>query len=134
MAPQVAVFLLDRSRGAQVARRLLGEVRQGILISDRWSDYHWIPAEKRQLCWARLLRHFKGFADCGEQARRIGMDLLACCKIMFDQWHRVRDGTLRRADFQHSMGPLSGEIFCCCCCARAAGATRPRWRAVVARH
>ena len=107
---QVAVFLLDRSRGAKVARRLLGEVRQGILISDRWSAYNWIPAEQRQLCWAHLIRHFKGFADYGEQARRLGIDLLACCKNMFDQWHRVRDGTLRRADFQHLMDPLSGEI------------------------
>ena len=39
------------------------------------------------------------------------MDLLACCKIMFDQWHRVRDGTLERADFQHLMGPMRGEIL-----------------------
>ena len=111
VAAQVAVFLLDRSRGAKVARRLLGEVRQGILISDRWSAYHWIPVEQRQLCWAHLLRHFKGFADYGTQAQRLGIDLLACCKTMFDQWHRVRDGTLERADFQHLMGPLSGEIL-----------------------
>jgi transposase len=107
---QVAVFLLDRSRGAKVARRLLGEVRRGILISDRWSAYHWIPAEQRQICWAHLIRHFKGFADYGEQAQRLGIDLLAGCKTMFDQWHRVRDGTLLRADFQHLMDPLSGEI------------------------
>lgn len=111
VAAQVAVFLLDRSRGAQVARRLLGEVRQGILISDRWSAYNWIPAGQRQICWAHLIRHFKGFADYGEQAQRIGIDLLACGKRMFDDWHRVRDGTLGRADFQHIMTPLSGEIL-----------------------
>ena len=111
VAAQVAVFLLDRSRGAQVARRLLGEARQGVLISDRWSAYNWIPVEKRQLCWAHLLRHFKGFADYGTQAQRLGIDLLACGKRMFDQWHRVRDGTLTRADFRQIMTPLSGEIL-----------------------
>ena len=37
VAAHVAVFLLDRSRGAQVARRLLGQARQGVLVSDRWS-------------------------------------------------------------------------------------------------
>ena len=95
---------------AKVARRLWGEARQGILISDRWSACHWIPTEQRQLCWAHLLRHFKGFADYGEEARRIGIDLLTCGKRMFDDWHRVRDGTLRRADFQHLMAPLSGEL------------------------
>lgn len=108
---QVAVFLLDRSRGAQVARRLLGQSRQGILVSDRWSAYNWIPVEQRQLCWAHLLRHFKGFADYGEPARRIGNDLLACGKRMFDHWHRLRDGTLGRADFQQLMVPLSGEML-----------------------
>lgn len=30
---------------------------------------------------------------------------------MFDQWHRVRDGTLLRADFRQIMTPLSGEIL-----------------------
>ena len=111
VASRVAVFLLDRSRGAPVARRLLGEARPGILISDRWSAYHWIPVEQRQLCWSHLIRHFKGFADYGAQARCLGIDLLACAKRMFDQWHRVRDGTLPRADFQQLMEPLSGEIL-----------------------
>ena len=111
VAAQVAVFLLDRRRGAQVARRLLGEVRPGILISDRWSAYNWIPAGQRQICWAHLIRHFKGFADYGEQARHLGIDLLACGKRMFYDWHRVRDATLTRADFQHLMTPLSGEIL-----------------------
>ena len=73
--------------------------------------YNWIPVEKRQLCWAHLLRHFKGFADYGTQAQRLGIDLLACGKRMFDQWHRVRDGTLTRADFRQIMTPLSGEIL-----------------------
>ena len=111
VANHVAVFLVDRSRGAAVARRLLGEVFQGILISDRWSAYNWIRAGMRQLCWAHLVRQFKGFADHGEQARRIGNDLLACCETLFDQWHRVRDGTLARADFQQAMRPVRGKIL-----------------------
>ena len=107
----VAVFWVDRSRGAKVARRLLGELFQGILISDRWSAYNWIPEGMRQICWAHLVRQFKGFADYGEPARRIGIDLLVCCKTMFDQWHRVRDGTLARADFEQTMRPVRGEIL-----------------------
>jgi transposase len=107
----VAVFLVDRSRGAKVARRLLGEVFRGILVSDRWSAYNWIPEGMRQLCWAHLVRQFKGFADYGERARRIGNDLLVCCKTLFDQWHRVRDGTLARTDFEQNMRPVRGEIL-----------------------
>ena len=92
-----------RRPGERVTLLLLPPV-----YSQSW--YNWIPVEQRQLCWAHLLRHFKGFADYGEQARHLGIDLLACGKRMFDDWHRVRDGTLARADFQHSMVPLSGEL------------------------
>jgi hypothetical protein len=66
---------------------------------------------QRQICRAHLLRHLKGLADYGEQARRIGNDLLACGKKMSDQWHRVRAATLTRAAFQQLMTPLSGEIL-----------------------
>jgi transposase len=65
----------------------------------------------RHLCWAHLVRQFKGFADYGEQARRIGNDLLAGCQTLFDQWHRVRDATRARADFQQSISPVRGEIL-----------------------
>ncbi|MGV1015460.1 MAG: IS66 family transposase, partial [Methyloceanibacter sp.] len=72
---------------------------------------NWICEEKRQRCWAHLVRPFKGFADYGAQARRIGNELLAGCKTLFDQWHRVRDGTLPRAGFEQTLWPVRGEML-----------------------
>src|SRR4029450_2657563 len=36
-----AVFLVRMSRGGPVARELLGETFAGILVTDRYSAYHW---------------------------------------------------------------------------------------------
>jgi transposase len=107
----VAVFLIRRSRGAVVAKELLGAVFTGILNSDRWSAYNWVPTSMRQLCWAHLVRHFKGFEDHGVHAKRIGLSLQDCADRMFRHWHRVRDGTLQRSSFQQYMRPIRSEIL-----------------------
>ena len=50
----VTVFLVRMSRGGHVARALLGEACSGILVTDRYSAYHWYPVRWRQVCWAHL--------------------------------------------------------------------------------
>ena len=107
----VAVFLIRRSRGAVVAKELLGAAFTGILNSDRWNAYNWIATAMRQLCWSHLIRHFKGFEDHGAHAKRIGRALQGCSDRMFSHWHRVRDGTLQRSSFQQYMRPIRSEIL-----------------------
>jgi transposase len=48
----VTVFVVQLSRGGQVARERLGEGFPGILGTDRYSAYNWYPVRWRQLCWA----------------------------------------------------------------------------------
>ncbi len=50
----VTVFVVRLSRGAAVARELLGEGCSGILVTDRYSAYNWYPVRWRQVCWAHL--------------------------------------------------------------------------------
>ena len=107
----VVVFAIRRSRGAIVAKELLGVRFKGILHSDRWSAYNWVKTTMRQLCWAHLIRHFIGFEDRGPEGERIGLALQACCQRMFHYWHRVRDGTLQRSTFQEYMRPIRQEIL-----------------------
>lgn len=106
---QLAFFLIDKSRGAQGAKALLGTFR-GILISDRWSAYGWVDEQRRQLCWAHLIRQFVGFQDYGGKARRWGRQLERRAKEMFGLWYRVRDGTLSRAAFQLGMKPIERAV------------------------
>jgi transposase len=94
------VFLIRLSRGAKVAKELLGEAFAGIVGSDRWSGYNWVEGERRQLCWAHLLRDFAAFVARGGELARIGQALLDEAKRLFEWWYRVRDGTLSREEFQ----------------------------------
>lgn len=106
----VTVFLVRLSRGAKVARELLGQGFQGILGTDRWSAYTWYTPRRRQLCWAHLLRDFEAMRERGGRSTEIGEALQAAARQMFHCWHRVRDGTLKRSSFRVYMIPLRREV------------------------
>src|SRR6266849_1434384 len=89
----VTVFVVRLSRGAAVARELLGEGCAGILVTDRYSAYNWYPVRWRQFCWAHLLRDFEAIRGRGGVCEEIGDALLAQAHQMFSWWHRVREGT-----------------------------------------
>lgn len=107
VTPLVAVFKIARSRGAEVAKDLLGADFAGILTTDRWSAYTFVDVLRRQLCWAHLLRDFQAFVERGGTSQRIGESLLARARKMFKWWHKVRDGTMSRDVFQKKMKPLA---------------------------
>lgn len=107
----VTVFAISRSRGSKVAKRLLGETFSGVAVSDRWSGYSWLKPERRQLCWSHLERDFQFFVDHGgKRGRHIGNGLLKQARKMFRLWHRIRDGTLSRAEFRKKMQPIQREV------------------------
>jgi transposase len=88
---------------------LLGALK-GILVTDRWSAYTWVDVQRRQLCWAHLLRQFLGFQTHGPEASAIGRSLEWLTETMFHLWHRVRDGTMTRDEFQKRMDPLRSHV------------------------
>jgi len=106
----VTVFVVRMSRGGQVARELLGETFAGLLVTDRYSAYNWYPVRWRQVCWAHVLRDFEAMRDRGGRSEEIGRALLAQAHQMFTWWHRVREGTLKRATFRSYMTPLRREV------------------------
>jgi transposase len=110
VASSLAIFLVRKTRGSKVAKELLGATFAGILITDRWSAYSWVDVLQRQLCWAHLLRQFIGFQDHGPQETAVGSSLELLTDTMFHLWHRVRDGTLSRADFQKLMKSLRVHV------------------------
>lgn len=81
------------------------------MSSDRWSAYAWVDAARRQLCWAHLLRHFRGFQDHGPEAAKIGQALELLAETMFHCWHQVQSGLLPRAAFQQMMIPLQKHVI-----------------------
>jgi transposase len=97
---KVSAFLIRRSRGSDVAKELIGESFRGTHVSDRWSGYDWIDIEKRQVCWAHLIRDFRKIADSGASGKWIGASLERRAEELFIYWHRVRDGTMKRSTFR----------------------------------
>ena len=69
------VFVVRRSRGAQVAQELLGERCCGTLVTDRWRASPWYPTRWRQVCWAQLLRDFEAMMERGGRSQAIGEGL-----------------------------------------------------------
>jgi transposase len=106
----LALFIIRARRSGQVAKELLGAAFAGILVSDRWSAYDWVDVARRQLCWAHLLRQFRGFQDRGPEACVIGEGLELLTETMFHVWHRVRDGTTTRAAFQEFIENLRPHV------------------------
>jgi transposase len=106
----VTIFVVRRSRGAQVAHELLGERFWGYLVTDRWSAYTWYPMWRRQLCWAHLRRDIEAMIARGGGSQAIGEALRAQARQMFHWWHRVHDGTLAPASFASYMRPIRQEV------------------------
>jgi transposase len=124
----VTVFAIATSRGADVAKDLLGTDRRKLVISDRLKSYHWI--KRRQYCWAHLNRDFQAMVDRGGESAEVGRCLLAHSEHLFDWWHRVRDGTMARATLR-SHGSILRFLFradlqrgVACGCARTAATCR----------
>jgi transposase len=106
----VTVFLIRPTRGGKVAREMLGEAFTGFVGSDRWSAYNWLLTRLRQLCWAHLLRDFQAFVDRGDESQCIGQAILAQADLMFEWWHKVRDGTMNRTIFQEKMQAVEHQV------------------------
>jgi hypothetical protein len=100
VTPLVTFFQIALSRCSEAALRLLGEDFGGILTSDRHGAYNWVDLERRQLCWAHLKREFIKISERPGVSGQLGAALVKQQEKLFELWHRVRDGTLARHDFQ----------------------------------
>jgi transposase len=95
----ISIFEVSLNRGQTTAKQMIGEQYPGIVISDRYSSYNWLEVEQRQVCWAHLKRDLTAIAERSGVSQMIGLALLKRQQRLFRWWHRVRDGTMSRADF-----------------------------------
>lgn len=105
----VTVFFITQDGTMAGLRGLFAKVK-GILVSDRGRQFNFWAMEKRQICWAHLIRRFTEFSERSGPARQLGNSLLLCAHTMIHSWHRVRDGTMSRRRFQHVMASLGAVI------------------------
>jgi transposase len=106
VTPLATVFRLAAGRGSAAARALLGADFGGILTSDRWSGYGWVPLDQRQVCWAHLARDWQSLVDRGGVAGPLGQRGVALTRDLFHEWHRFRRGDLDRTGLQAALRPV----------------------------
>lgn len=98
----VTVFAITVDGNKATVQKLLRRIR-GLLVSDRAKQFGFWAMAKRQICWAHLTRKFVAFAEREGPVGELGGHLLFWTDMMFDYWHRIRDGTLSRAKFRDKM-------------------------------
>ena len=98
VTPLVSYFAVFLGRSQAMCQQLLGEFN-GIVSSDRFSAYSGLNLEHRQVCWAHLKRDFTRISERSGVSGELGRALLAQQRLLFEQRHRVRDGTLCRGGF-----------------------------------
>jgi transposase len=98
---QFAFFYVDRHRSRAVLQAVLPETAGTgpVVISDRYSAYGHLPAERRSLCWAHLARDFRAAEERGGIDAVIGRWVLEVFGKVLAPWHRYRAGELRREAF-----------------------------------
>lgn len=95
----VAVFFIAADGRKDTIAKLLGAAR-GILVTDRGTQFGFWAMERRQICWAHLIRKFVSFSERGDHGAALGDSLLLLAHTMLHEWHRVRDGTRSRASYR----------------------------------
>jgi len=126
----VTAFLIRLTRGRAAYDDLAGG-SSSIKTTDRYGVYTHLPADQRQVCWAHLRRDFQAMIDRNNAGSKVGEELLIHADILFDQWNRVRDGTLTRRGFWSHYGSyLQAEVRALldlgtkCGCLKTAGVCR----------
>jgi len=99
VSPLVVYFSIAASRGAKVLTSVLGAAFKGVITSDdhsAYSSYH--KNGLRQLCWAHLIRKFKGLKDSrsSPDAYVFARNMLKEVGHIFACWHAFRKGLISR--------------------------------------
>ena len=106
-AATVFKILADNSK--KTLEPLYGSLR-GILVSDRAKALGFWAMERRQICWAHLLRKTVSFSERDGPSATFGRDLLNYIGIMFEYWHDYKAGKLDRATFRAWMAPVRAQV------------------------
>jgi len=109
LTPTTAVFRIAPDRHERQLRALLGDDFAGVACSDRWWAYNYLDPERRQLCWAHLVRDFTAHSEGIAEQKEFGEAGLAITAGVFAAWNAYRqDG--ERTRLRERIGPLQDEL------------------------
>jgi transposase len=108
-AREFTLFAVRPSREATGVSDLLGDEFAGVVTCDRARMY--LSLADVQWCWAHLTRDFQKLLDSGDsRAQRLGWDLGAQGRRLFQHWNDFRTGAISRCALVRRMGPVRRRI------------------------
>jgi transposase len=107
---KVTVFRVLAGRGAAQARQIISKGAKGIVTTDRYNAYNWLPLRRRQICWAHLKRDFQAIEERGGESANVGQQLLEQVRKTFRLWHQLRNEEINRSAFRRKMKPLQQRV------------------------
>lgn len=105
----VTVFKIVVDSSKATLEPLFGKL-MGILVSDRATALNFWAMERRQVCWAHILRRFVSFSERDGPAGEIGRALLDYTGLVFEYWHSYKEGRLSRELFLAWMRPVRAAM------------------------
>ncbi len=109
LTERAALFRIAPDRHEREAKALLGEDFEGIACSDRWWAYNYLEPERRQLCWAHLVRDFTAHSEGLAAQKEFGKAGLSIAAAVFEAWEQFRESG-DRAGLLARVGPLKQEL------------------------
>ncbi|MGO9832600.1 MAG: IS66 family transposase [Polyangiaceae bacterium] len=103
------VFKIVADSSKATLRPLYGALT-GILVSDRAASLTFWAMDRRQVCWAHLIRKFVSFSERDGPGGAFGRQLLDYAGIVFDYWHDYKAGKLDRATLVAWTAPVRQQV------------------------
>lgn len=110
IASTIATVFKVVANGSKATLEPLFGKQRGVLVSDRATALNFWVMERRQICWAHLLRKFVSFSERDGPVGKFGRELLEYTGIMFEYWHDHREGRLSREDLRARMVPVREHL------------------------
>jgi transposase len=104
------LFHVATGRGAGVVRTLLGSDFAGIVGSDRLKTYRCLTVDRRQLCWAHLIRNLLALAERQGSLGAWATDLLVLSDLIFAFWYQFRAGAIDRPTLLAALAPIQAAM------------------------
>lgn len=106
----VPVFkVLPNGQTATLRDDLFGRIR-GVLVSDRATALKFWAMQRRQICWAHLVRKFVWYSQRDGPAGKLGEELLEYTSLLLEYWSLFREGRLNRETFVERMAPVRLQV------------------------
>lgn len=113
VSPLTVLFAIAPGRGAKVLKEVLGESFAGIISSDDHSAYNsYHKNGRRQLCWAHIIRKFKGLKDgrSSPDAYLFSKYMLKEIGRIFTKWHAFQNSECTRKELRLTTAHIRGRM------------------------